>query len=338
MPTALSIPMNMERFNWFFESEPEPYMDGRRLHCPRGKCLGGSSSINGMVYVRGHACDFDEWEEQGAQGWGYRHCLPYFRRSERWKDGGDDYRGGDGPLATNNGNEMKNPLYRAFVEAGEQAGYSATDDYNGFRQEGFGAMHMTVKDGVRWSTSRAYLDPVRARPNLEVVTKALTERVVMEGRRATGVAFRRGARLTIATPLRPGPAATAAPSIAPLRALSLGQFLRARRAVHPRNLLTQHPLDGLQRLDVLRCHQHGGEAFAASAPRTANAVDVILGMYGDVVVEDVAHGGDVETTRRHVARGEKGYRSVAERFERGHALPLVQVAVKRADAEAVAQQ
>ncbi len=122
MPTALSIPMNMKKYNWFFESEPEPYLNNRRMHCPRGKVLGGSSSINGMVYVRGHAKDFDQWEEAGAEGWGYRHCLPYFRRAETWKFGGDDYRGDDGPLATNNGNEMQNPLYRAFIEAGVEAG------------------------------------------------------------------------------------------------------------------------------------------------------------------------------------------------------------------------
>jgi len=194
MPTALSIPMNMKKFNWFFESEPEPYLDGRRLHCPRGKVLGGSSSINGMVYVRGHPCDFEEWEQEGAQGWAYRHCLPYFRRAETWKGGADDYRGGDGPLGTCNGNEMKNPLYRAFVEAGQQAGYLPTGDYNGYQQEGFGPMHMTVKDGVRWSTANAYLKPALGRPNLDVVSNALTRRVVLEGRKAVGVEYEAGGR------------------------------------------------------------------------------------------------------------------------------------------------
>jgi choline dehydrogenase len=193
MPSALSIPMNMKKYNWYFESEPEPGMNGRRLHTPRGKVLGGSSSINGMVYVRGHARDFDEWEENGVQGWGYRHCLPYFRRAERWKDpdgrDGDDYRGADGPLDTCNGNEMANPLYRAWIKAGEQAGYGATEDYNGYRQEGFGRMHMTVKDGVRWSTANAYLKPARSRPNLTVVTKAMTERIMMDGRRAVGIRY-----------------------------------------------------------------------------------------------------------------------------------------------------
>lgn len=199
MPTALSIPMNMKKYNWFFESEPEPGMDNRRMHTPRGKVLGGSSSINGMVYVRGHACDFDEWEEQGAEGWGYRHCLPYFRRAESWKNPEsaepDDYRGGDGPLGTCNGNEMVNPLYRAWIEAGREAGYGFTEDYNGHRQEGFGRMHMTVKDGVRWSTANAYLKPAMDRPNLTVVTGALTHKVLTEGKRATGVRYAQGNRV-----------------------------------------------------------------------------------------------------------------------------------------------
>ena len=192
MPSALSIPMNMKRYNWFFESEPEPYLDNRRLHCPRGKVLGGSSSINGMVYVRGHACDFEEWEAEGAEGWGYSDCLPYFRRAETWTGGGDAYRGAEGPLGTCNGNEMANPLYRAFVEAGRQAGYLETPDYNGQQQDGFGAMHMTVKEGRRWSTANAYLKPARGRPNLAVATGALTRRVVFEGRRAVGVEYERG--------------------------------------------------------------------------------------------------------------------------------------------------
>ncbi len=192
MPSALSIPMNMARYNWFFESEPEPYLDGRRLHCPRGKVLGGSSSINGMVYVRGHACDFEEWQEQGAEGWGYSNCLPYFRRAETWTGGGDQYRGAEGPLGTCNGNEMENPLYRAFVEAGREAGYLETEDYNGRQQDGFGAMHMTVKDGRRWSTANAYLKPARGRPNLAVATEALTRQVVFEGRKAVGVVYEEG--------------------------------------------------------------------------------------------------------------------------------------------------
>ena len=196
MPAALGIPLFMRRFNWGFESDPEPGLDGRRMNCPRGKTLGGSSSINGMVYVRGHACDFDQWEEHGAAGWSYRHCLPYFRRAEAWKGGGDEYRGGEGLLATCRGSEMRlNPLYEAFIRAGEQAGYPVSPDYNGFQQEGFGPMHMTVKDGVRWSTANAYLRPVMARANLKVETKALMRRVVLEGRRAVGVEYERGGQV-----------------------------------------------------------------------------------------------------------------------------------------------
>jgi len=198
MPSALSIPMNMKRFNWFYETEPEPGLGGRRLHCPRGKVIGGSSSINGMVYVRGHARDFDEWETAGAIGWGGRHVLPYFKRSETWIDGGDAWRGGNGPLATGAGNRMRNPLYRAFVEAGVEAGYGATGDYNAERQEGFGAMHMTVKDGRRWSAADAYLKPALNRPNLHLVSRALTHRLTTDGRRITGVAYEIGGAMRYA--------------------------------------------------------------------------------------------------------------------------------------------
>lgn len=162
MPTALSFPMNNPKYNWEFDSEIEPAINNRSLHCPRGKVLGGSSSINGMVYVRGHACDFDEWEALGAKGWSYKDCLPYFKRLESWIKGEDDYRGGNGRLGTCNGNEMKlNPLYQAFIDAGKDAGYPVTTDYNGYQQEGFGAMAMTVKDGVRHSTALAYLAPAK---------------------------------------------------------------------------------------------------------------------------------------------------------------------------------
>ena len=191
MPTAFSHAMNIKRFNWGFVSQPEPGLDGRRLDCPRGKVLGGSSSINGMVYVRGHMRDFDEWEELGAAGWNYRNCLPYFRRSESWQGGADAYRGDAGPIGTSGGNDLKlNPLYAAFIEAGVQAGYPRTDDYNGYRQEGFGPMQMTVRDGERASTARAYLAPAMQRPNLVVITNATVERVLLEGGSATGVAFR----------------------------------------------------------------------------------------------------------------------------------------------------
>jgi choline dehydrogenase len=191
MPAALSIPMNMRKFNWGYWSEPEPHLGGRRISCPRGKALGGSSSINGLVYVRGHPLDYDRWEAEGARGWGFRHVLPYFRRAESWSEGANSYRGGDGPLATRRG-RRQNPLYAAFVEAGRQAGYLVSDDLNGERPEGFGAFDMTVKRGLRWSAASAYLRPAMKRPNVRVLTQTLARRVVFEGRRAVGVECERG--------------------------------------------------------------------------------------------------------------------------------------------------
>jgi len=187
MPTALSIPMNTKKYAWQFHSEPEPYLNNREMHCPRGKVLGGSSSINGMVYVRGHARDFDEWQEHGAEGWDYQNCLPYFKKAEDWAFGADEYRSKDGPLAVNNGNNMQNPLYKAFIKAGVDAGYMETSDYNGFQQEGFGAMHMTVKNGVRWSAANAYLRPAMSRPNLAIKTGVQVSKVLLEDKRAIGV-------------------------------------------------------------------------------------------------------------------------------------------------------
>ncbi|MBB1489501.1 choline dehydrogenase [Oceanospirillum sediminis] len=179
MPTALSYPMNTEHLCWQFHTLPEPGVDNRSLHTPRGKTLGGSSSINGMVYVRGHACDFDQWAEQGAEGWDYQSCLPYFKRAESWSGGADQYRGGEGPVGTCNGNDMSlNPLYQAFIDAGKDAGYSYTPDYNGYQQEGFGPMHMTVKDGVRSSTSNAYLRRAMKRQNLTVLTGVMSRKVI----------------------------------------------------------------------------------------------------------------------------------------------------------------
>ncbi len=190
MPTALSIPMNMSRFNWGFESEAEPGLDGRRLDCPRGKVLGGSSSINGMAFVRGHACDIDEWETAGASGWNYTNCLPYYKKLESWHHGESRYRGGQGPVGVNAGNDMRlNPLYQAFIDAGQDAGYPFTADYNGYQQEGFGQKHMSVKGGIRASTSRSYLDPVRSRPNLKVISRVHVDKVIMDGTRAIGVEY-----------------------------------------------------------------------------------------------------------------------------------------------------
>jgi choline dehydrogenase len=196
MPTALSIPMNMPKFNWFYHTEPEPHLGGRKVHTPRGKVLGGSSSINGLVYVRGNPHDFDRWEEEGAHGWSYRNVLPYFRRAENRAAGGDAYRGGSGKLCTTNGT-LQNPLNPVWIEAGKQAGYPVTADMNGFQQEGFGPMDMTVGDGRRCSAANAYLRPAMRRTNLAVRTHALVTRVLFEGRRAVGVKYERGGRDTI---------------------------------------------------------------------------------------------------------------------------------------------
>jgi len=192
MPTALSYPMAFKKYNWGYLTQPEPGVNGRKITCPRGKGLGGSTSINGMVYVRGHACDFDDWAEAGAKGWSYADCLPYFKRAETWQGGADDYRGGEGPLSVTGGNNMRgNPLYQTFIDAGVEAGYPSTDDYNGYRQEGFGPMHMTVRNGLRDSAARAYLEPARKRPNLTIMTHTLVGKVVFEGKTAVGVVARR---------------------------------------------------------------------------------------------------------------------------------------------------
>ena len=198
MPTALSIPMNTNKFAWQFHTEPEPYLDNRVMHCPRGKVLGGSSSINGMVYVRGHADDFNEWRDEGATGWSYADCLPYFKRADNWIGGASDYRADNGPLNVNLGNNLKNPLYSAFIEAGGQAGYPKTQDYNGYQQEGFGPMQMTIKNGYRWSTANAYLKPILHRRNLTVKTGVVVSRVRIEQNRATGVEYIKNGKTTMA--------------------------------------------------------------------------------------------------------------------------------------------
>jgi choline dehydrogenase len=204
MPAALSYPMNMSIYDWGFQSEPEPNLGGRRLACPRGKVIGGSSSINGMVYVRGHARDFDSWEQMGATGWSYGDVLPYFKRMEHWHDsghGGDpDWRGADGPLHVRRG-PRDNPLFRAFVEAGQQAGYETTEDYNGQKQEGFGPMDQTVWRGRRWSAANAYLKPALKRSNCDLL-RGLVGKVIIEDGRATGVEMIRGGRRQVVTARR----------------------------------------------------------------------------------------------------------------------------------------
>ncbi|MEO0547907.1 MAG: choline dehydrogenase, partial [Pseudomonadota bacterium] len=191
MPAALSYPMNMARYDWGFGTEPEPHLNNRRLATPRGKVVGGSSSINGMVYVRGHAKDFDHWAAEGAQGWSYADVQPYFERAETSHGGAEgEGRGTGGPLHINRGSR-DNPLHQAFVEAGRQAGFELTEDYNGLKQEGFGAMEQTIHKGRRWSAANAYLKPALARSNLRQM-RCFVRRVVMEGRRAVGVEIQRG--------------------------------------------------------------------------------------------------------------------------------------------------
>ncbi|MEO0860049.1 MAG: choline dehydrogenase [Pseudomonadota bacterium] len=194
MPGALSFPMNMAHYDWGLRSEPEPHLGNRRMAVPRGKVIGGSSSINGMVYVRGHARDFDHWEESGAYGWGYADVLPYFKRMECWDPrghGGDpSWRGTDGPLRVTRG-PRDNPLTRAFVEAGVQAGYGRTDDYNGARQEGFGPKDQTTHGGKRWSAADAYLKPALKRDKCDLI-RGLATRVLFADGRAAGVEITRG--------------------------------------------------------------------------------------------------------------------------------------------------
>lgn len=199
MPAALSYPMNMGMYDWGFSSEPEPHLGGRRLVCPRGKVIGGSSSINGMVYVRGNAGDFDYWAQSGAKGWAYKDVLPYYKRMENWHSGGHggaaQWRGDSGPLHVTRG-PRTNPLFQAFVDAGSQAGYPVTDDYNGHQQEGFGPMEQTVWKGRRWSAANAYLRPALKRENC-TLTRAFARRVVIKDGRAIGVEVQRGDNVEI---------------------------------------------------------------------------------------------------------------------------------------------
>lgn len=189
MPAAFSEPLKNDRFNWDYYSETEPGMNNRRMFCPRGRVLGGSSSINGMVYIRGHALDYDRWAKApGLDHWAYRNVLPYFRRAETRRKGADAYRGDSGPLHVSTG-ACENPLFRAFIEAGKQAGYPYTEDMNGYQQEGLGPMDMTVDGGERWSAAKGYLRPVLARPNLTVTLASLTHRILFDGRTAVGVEY-----------------------------------------------------------------------------------------------------------------------------------------------------
>ena len=187
MPSALGIPMNSKKYNWGFETAPEPFLNNRAMNCPRGKVIGGTSSINGMVYVRGNAQDFDEWESSGAAGWNYQNCLPYFKKFENHSCRDSEYTGNEGPVAISGGNNMRNPLYRAFIDAGVDAGYGETLDYNGYCQEGFGQKFMNVDRGIRASTGYSYLKTAKKRANLTILKHALVFKIVFDGKTATGI-------------------------------------------------------------------------------------------------------------------------------------------------------
>jgi choline dehydrogenase len=190
MPAALMFPIGSRFYDWKYESEPEPHMNGRRVYHARGKMLGGSSSINGMIFQRGNPLDYERWgADPGMETWDYAHCLPYFKRMENaTADPGTAFRGHDGPLVLERG-PASGPLFDAFFQAVQQAGYPLTDDVNGFRQEGFAAFDRNIRRGRRLSAARAYLHPVRRRPNLEIRTRAFVTRILFEGKRAVGVEY-----------------------------------------------------------------------------------------------------------------------------------------------------
>jgi choline dehydrogenase len=241
MPSAMSEAMQSRRLNWHYVSEPEPALGHRRIDQPRGKGLGGSSAINGMVYVRGHPLDYRTWVELGAVGWSYADVLPYFMRSEGYERGGDAYRGGSGPLYVEDA-RVTNEMFRAFVEAGRQAGYTPTSDMNGEKLEGLAWMYATIRKGQRWSAADAYLHPVQHRRNLEVVTGALTERVALAEGRASAVVYRKGGRSHTAHVRRDVvlcAGAIGSPQILMLSGIGPGQVLQAA------GVATQHHLPGV---------------------------------------------------------------------------------------------
>ncbi|WP_369788651.1 choline dehydrogenase [Rouxiella sp. WC2420] len=194
MPAALAFPLQGRRYNWAYETDPEPHMDNRRMECGRGKGLGGSSLINGMCYIRGNAMDFDNWATApGLENWSYLDCLPYFRKAETRDIGGNDFHGDNGPVSVTTPKAGNNPLFHAMIEAGVQAGYPRTDDLNGYQQEGFGPMDRTVTPkGRRASTARGYLDQAKPRANLTIVTHATTDRILFDGKKAVGVNYMKG--------------------------------------------------------------------------------------------------------------------------------------------------
>ena len=228
MPAGIAEVMSKPTFNWYFETEGQPHMDNRRLYWPRGKVLGGSSAINGMIYIRGHARDYDLWRQMGCEGWSYADVLPYFRKSESREAGADAFHGGEGPLRVSR-HRADSPLIEAFVEAGIQAGHPRTEDFNGASQEGVGLYELTTKDGKRCSAAVAYLRPVLGRPNLEVVVEAQVTRVLFEGSRAVGVEYARGRERKVARAAREvilSGGAVNTPQVLLLSGIGDGDYLR----------------------------------------------------------------------------------------------------------------
>jgi len=176
------------KYNWYYNTEGQQHLNGRSLYWPRGKGWGGSSSINGMIYIRGHARDYDRWRQMGCEGWSFADVLPYFKRAETNENGGGEFHGDSGPLHVSNGHSP-NPLFRAFREAGREAGFLETPDFNGFQQEGFGPYQLTINNGKRWSAASAYLRPALERPNLTIESHAMVSRILFDGKRAVGVEF-----------------------------------------------------------------------------------------------------------------------------------------------------
>ncbi|PPC77072.1 choline dehydrogenase [Pokkaliibacter plantistimulans] len=188
MPAALTYNLMDKKYNWYYSTEEQKHLNNRKMYWPRGKVWGGGSALNAMVYIRGHAFDYDRWVQEGAEGWSYAEILPYFRKAETRQVGGNPYHGDSGPLHVHTG-DFPNPLFSAFIDAGKQAGYPYTEDMNGYQQEGFGVMDMTIRDGKRWSTAQAYLRPALERPNLTAEVGAHVTRILFEGQRAVGVEY-----------------------------------------------------------------------------------------------------------------------------------------------------
>ena len=276
LPAAARYAFNARRFNWSYVGEPEPHLGGRRLQHPRGRVLGGSSSINGLVYLRGHALDYEGWAEAGAAGWAYADVLPYFRKLETRVDHSNPYQGDEGPVRVSTA-ERPNPISRAFIEACRQAGYAFSEDVNGYRQDGSGWFPMNAANGLRWSTARAYLYGARHRTNLDVQCGSHVDRIEFEGRRAGAVAWRRGGvqrRVRARREIVLSAGAFNSPKLLMLSGIGDGDALKAHGIPVVQELagvgtnLMDHPLTAIQ----VKCRQPvslAGELSLAAKARGA---------------------------------------------------------------------